>query len=262
LKLARCRCRVSAAGRRHGFLNAHALRAGPAAARRRERGFLGFLLRGCRHLLWVWLILAAGGGAAAADDLDDALRASSLEATQQTAVHRLFDEAAAEGVPARMLLPRLEEGLAKGAPGERVLLALEREMGYLLEARQILTAEGEGLLREEASWARAANLLAGGLPPEEVGTLVRILRPRPRDFRPATYLYVALVDWGLPREQARSLLGALVGSALPGEEFGGVMELLARGRRLRIAPEEMVRRIRDSVGRARSLDELGTLVLY
>jgi hypothetical protein len=250
---------VCSARRRHDIsLKSLVRRAVAVSAERRRSGFSK-----PRPLLWALLILAVIGPAtAAADGLDDALRGSALDPAERAEVRRLFDEASSAGLPQHMLVPRLEEGLAKRVPVARILRALELEMGYLVQAREVLSAADEALLRDEGSWARTANLLAGGLTTREVSAVVRILRPRRRDFRPATYLYAALVEWGLPREQALALLEALVASDLPGEEFPGVVELLALGRRVRIPPEVMVDRIRDSIGRVHSLDELQRLVLY
>jgi hypothetical protein len=213
-------------------------------------------------VLIAWLILSAGAAGAAADDLEQILQSSRLDASQQALVRGVFDEALEQGIPPSMLLPRLEEGLSKRVAAARLVGALRREAGFLVTARGILTDEAEVLLADEANWIRTANLLAGELAVEEIRALIRLSVPRPRDYRHATYLYVALLDWGLPREQARGLLKALMGSSIPGEQLSGVLELLAEGRRLRVPPEEVVERVRGVASRVKSVEELERLVLY
>ncbi|MBN1837512.1 MAG: hypothetical protein JW820_16775 [Spirochaetales bacterium] len=210
----------------------------------------------------VVLFLLLGVVPAVADELEDALQRGGFDPARRAAIHALFDQAAGQGIPPRLLLPRLEEGLAKRVSAGRLLGAIEREVDFLLAARRILREEAAAMARDEAAWARTANLLAGGLQDAEVRALVQIASARPRDFRAATYLYVALSEWRLPRETAVALLEALLGSELPGEEFGGIVGLLAEGRSARIPPERLVERVRRALPGVRSLDELKRMVLY
>jgi len=64
------------------------------------------------------------------------------------------------------------------------------------------------------------------------------------DFRPTTYLYAALKEWGLGQEPSFSLIGALLRSSISADSFMGVMDLLATGRRRRIAPEEHLKQVK------------------
>jgi hypothetical protein len=210
-------------------------------------------------LLALFLVAAIPGWT---EDLEELLQRGGLEPARREEVRALFAEAASQGVPQGLLLPRLEEGLAKRVPAGRLVRVIERELGFLLAARGILQEEAGALAREEAAWARTANLLAGGLPAREVRSLVRTAARRPRDFRESTYLYVALLEWGLPSEEARVLLEALLDSALPGAEFAGVVELLAAGRSARIPPGRLVERIREALPQSRSLEDLEKRVLY
>lgn len=211
---------------------------------------------------FLFFVLFGGVGPLAADELEDVLRRGALEPARREELRSLFDRAAGEGIPPQLLLPRLEEGLAKGVPPGRLLGAIEREVAFLITARQILKEEAAALGGDEASWARTANLLAGGLPEAEVRALARMASARPREYRAATYLYVALVDWGLPGAAAAELLEALLGSQLPGEEFGGIVELFVAGRSARVSPERLAERIRRALPRVRSLEDLKALVLY
>jgi hypothetical protein len=180
-----------------------------------------------------------------AQSLEAALARSRFSPEQQRAIEEQFREAALQGIPVSLLLPRLEEGIAKKVPAARLQEALRGQAGLLLEARALLvgTPGGEALLADPASWARTANLLAGALPAAEVRRLAGFCAKRPADYRQATSLYLSLVEWGLDRGKAQELLGALLDSRLPGESFPGVMEILVEGRRQRLAPEELVRRL-------------------
>ena len=176
----------------------------------------------------------------------------------QAEVSRLFREAERQGIPDGLLLPRLEEGIAKKVNAERLLAALEREQDLLLQARDLLTGldGGERLLEDQASWARAANLLAAGYGTVEVGGLARASLSRPGDFRPAASLYVSLRGWGLSAGQALELVRGLLASPISGERFPGIMEIFIEGRRLRLAPEILIRRLLEQLPDARTIEEL------
>jgi len=193
-----------------------------------------------------------------AQSLEAALARSRFSPEQQRAIEEQFREAALQGIPLSLLLPRLEEGIAKKVPAARLQEALRGQAGLLLEARALLveTAGGEALLADPASWARTANLLAGALPAAEVRRLAGFCAKRPADYRQATSLYLSLVEWGLDRGKAQELLGALLDSRLPGESFPGVMEILVEGRRQRLAPEELVRRLLLHLPDTVSMEEL------
>jgi len=193
-----------------------------------------------------------------AQSLETALARSRFPPEQQRAIEEQFREAALQGIPVSLLLPRLEEGIAKKVPAARLQEALRGQAGLLLEARALLvgTPGGEALLADPASWARTANLLAGALPAAEVRRLAGFCAKRPADYRQATSLYLSLVEWGLDRGKAQELLGALLDSRLPGESFPGVMEILVEGRRQRLAPEELVRRLLLHLPDTVSMEEL------
>jgi len=193
-----------------------------------------------------------------AQSLETALARSRFPPEQQRAIEEQFREAALQGIPVSLLLPRLEEGIAKKVPAARLQEALRGQAGLLLEARALLvgTPGGEALLADPASWARTANLLAGALPAAEVRRLAGFCAKRPADYRQATSLYLSLVEWGLDRGKAQELLGALLDSRQPGESFPGVMEILVEGRRQRLAPEELVRRLLLHLPDTVSMEEL------
>ena len=198
-----------------------------------------------------------------AQSLEAALARGRFASEQQRALEGLFREAESQGIPVSLLLPRLEEGIAKKVPSARLQEALRLQAGLLLEARDLLaqTPGGDSLLADPASWARTANLLSGVLPADEVRLLAGDCARRPADFRPATSLYLSLVEWGLERGRARELLRALLDSRLQSQGFPVVMEILVEGRRQRLAPEELARRLLLQIPQAASTEELKRRIL-
>jgi hypothetical protein len=193
-----------------------------------------------------------------AQSVTSALARSAYSEVHKDAIGAFFAQAGEAGVPAELLLPKLEEGIAKGIPAPRVLEALEREAENLRRSRAVIlhSEGGERLLADPAAWARTANLLAVGMREEQVEELIALCGRRIEGFRPATYLYVAAVDWGLAQKPALDLIGALLASPIPPSSYMGVMDLLAGGRRRRISPEEIIQRIRQHLDHATSIKEL------
>lgn len=193
-----------------------------------------------------------------AQSVESALERSGYSQTHKHSIITFFAEAEQSEIPADLLLPKLEEGIAKGIPAPRVLGALMKEADDLLRTRALMlrSEEGRRLLADPASWARAANLLSVGVGEDEIEQLIALCGARIQGFRPASYLYVAVVEWGLPGDTSLDLIGALLSSSIPPDSYMGVMDLLAIGRRRRIAPEELVQRIQQHLGRAKSIKEL------
>lgn len=101
---------------------------------------------------------------------------------QQRSLQEQFREAELQGIPVALLLPRLEEGIAKKVPPARLQEALRRQADLLLKARALLVGApgGDALLADAAAWARTANLLSGALPAAEVRLLAGRAALRPR----------------------------------------------------------------------------------
>ena len=193
-----------------------------------------------------------------AQSVESALARSRYSQDHKVTIITLFTETAESDIPTDLLLPKLEEGIAKGIPAPRVLGALRREAENLMQARALMlhSEEGKRLLADPASWARTANLMAVGVSIEEIEELIALCNRRIEGFRPATYLYVALLEWGLGRKPALDLIGPLLVSSIPPDSYMGVMDLLAGGRRRRIPPEELVPRIQRHLEHANSIKEL------
>ena len=208
-------------------------------------------------LLFVFFLASASTGST--QSVEAALGRSAYSQSHKSAITAFFTEIEEEGIPVDLLLPKLEEGIAKRVPAPRVLDVLQREAEGLAEARELIlrVQGGRRLLSDRASWARTANLLAGDFSMGEIEALINLCVSRAETFRPATYLYAALTDWGLTGESALELVAALLDSSISPDTYMGVMDLLAAGRRRRIAPEELVHRILEHLDHADTIQELG-----
>jgi hypothetical protein len=206
----------------------------------------------------VCIFFLSAGSMASAQTVESALGKSTYSQSHKSAITSFFTGIEQDGIPIELLLPKLEEGIAKGVPAPRVLDVLAREAESLGEARALIlrVPGGRRLLSDRASWARTANLLAGDFSQEEIETLIGLSVSRVEVFRPATYLYAALTDWGMVEDSALELVAALLDSSISPDSYMGVMDLLAAGRRRRIAPEELVQRIREHLDHATTIEEL------
>ena len=214
-------------------------------------------------LLPAILLLTATLAFGADQGLSDLLDRSGFDAETASEVRELVSEASSAGVPEELLLPRLQEGIAKRVPPRRILRALEDDLATLLSARSVLRGVegGNRILDETARWARAANFLAAGRSEEELGKVAAASSSRPESFRQATVLYVSLLDWGLETASVVEIVEAAVDSNLKPEEFSGIPELFALARRQRVRPERMVGRLVAALPRADSLRELRSMII-
>ena len=232
-----------------------------------RRALKGLLRRALPTVVFTVLLavpVAAPAQEAQGTPLDEVLARSGYSAEDARALRRLFEDARGDGIPAELLLPRLEEGVAKRVPAVRVGTVLRQNLEQLREARALLGGldGGEALLADSAAWLRTANLRAAGVPAADITAIAAAAQGRRGDYRQATALYVSSVDWGISREDSRGLAVAALASPIPGESFAGLIELLTAGRRQRLAPEELLRRIREQLPQVQSLEQLQERVLY
>lgn len=214
-------------------------------------------------LLPAIFLLTATLAFAADQGLSDLLDRSDFDTETASEVRELFSEASSAGVPEELLLPRLQEGIAKRIPPRRILRAIEDNLATLLSARAVLRGVegGNRILDETARWARAANFLAAGRSEKELRKVAAASASRPESFRQATVLYVSLLDWGLETASVVEIVEAAVDSNLKPEEFSGIPELFALARRQRVRPERMVGRLVAALPRADSLRELRSMII-
>ena len=126
--------------------------------------------------------------------------ADRLDATTASAVQRVVDSAAREGLPTEPLVQKALEGSTLGAPGDRIVAAVGALHGQLGRARAAL-----GGRASEADLAAAAGALRAGLPPTALERLHSLRGDRPLVVPIA--VLTDLVAEGVPPDEAtRSVL--------------------------------------------------------
>jgi hypothetical protein len=205
-----------------------------------------------------------GGGLylLSAQPLDDEITTSMARAgwtngQQQRAV-TIFESAGDETLPTGSIQSRLLQGLARNVNPRRVLVVMEEQLQNLLEARAILTGvPGATPIAEDTpSLERTAALLRGGYTAEEITAVVGASVPRPDDYRAATLLYVAVVEWGADPAAALTLVRAAIAAPIPGDDFPRIASLLGVTDPRRYGSEEAVEIIADSLREGRSVREI------
>ena len=215
-------------------------------------------------MLWVCaiLLLTAHAPSVTADELSNTLAQAGFTAAEQSEFTRLFSEAASDGLPTDVLLPRLQEGIAKNVPFDGLLPALEAYVTQLRHARAVLASvqDARAVLHDTASWARAANLLTAGYSEDSLRRIAAACAVKPEAFRPATSLFVSLVEWGLAREAALDLTQAAVLSSVDPGEYADLARILSDASRAREDPDDAAGRIADHLRSGRTIRQIDRIL--
>ena len=217
-------------------------------------------------LLLLVTVLAAAQADAGPDSEANAkpsavLSSSGYSQDHQDQILELFERASDAEVPNELLIPRLQEGLAKRVDAAQMIGALDRDLANLQETRAIMTSvEGaEPIHGDQASWARATNLLSAGQSPETLRLLVEYSLSRPEAFRQATLLYLAVSEWGVEPELALELTHLTTLSDIEPDDYPLVAELFAVGQRSRLSPDEIFDRISAALSEGLSVGQIRRL---
>jgi hypothetical protein len=135
-----------------------------------------------------------------------------LDPATATAVQRVVDSAAQEGLPTEPLVQKALEGSTLGAPGDRIVAAVGTLHGQLGRARQALGARAS-----EADLTAAAGALRAGLPPTALERLHSLRGDRPLVVPIA--VLTDLVAEGVPADEATRSVLDLAREGRPDEEF-------------------------------------------
>jgi len=178
------------------------------------------------RLLALTILLAPG---LVAQRPADARLAGRVPASLAAAVTALLDSAAALGLPGTPLVDKTLEGVAKGAPAERILVAVRTVFGHLDQAAAVLAETGNASADavEAGEFAMAAGLSASDI--------AEIARTADRTHPAVTALQVAgtLRALGVPRAETVALVLATIRSGRPVGELarlpGQVQAAMAGG---------------------------------
>ena len=138
--------------------------------------------------------------------------ADRLDPATASAVQRVVDSAAQEGLPTEPLVQKALEGSTLGAPADRIVAAVGALHGQLGRARQALGAEASG-----ADLTAAAGALRAGLPPTALERLHALRGDRPLVVPIA--VLTDLVAEGVPPDEATRSVLDLARDGRPDEEF-------------------------------------------
>jgi len=223
------------------------------------------------------IFMISGGVLSAASAWDEGLvwvmDRFGVTKTEQTLLVETVREFERQEVPPSVLVPRVEEGIAKNVAIERIISVIEREGSAYIRARTIIERtvskqDAEALTTNISLWTRTATLLLQGVEEQTVSALLKLFselrqtEDKWENFRYGTLLYTALVDWGLNDTNSIRIISAVAASDIPGEDYKGVMDILLSASGYRVPVNEMIRRIEQMSSQAGSIEGLSMRVLY
>lgn len=219
-----------------------------------------------RGLLALLLLVVFGSPLHASgpyDQINRIMDRAEFSVAERSDIRDLFENADDAGIPAELLVSRLQEGVSKRVGARRIARTLRSDVDQLLLAREIARTVpgGAELLREPGRWARALTVLQAGYRSDELRGLVQVTVAQPERFRSAAALFVSLRDWGLDSTGTTRIVEAAARSDLPPLEYPGIAEIMAAARRQRIRPDKMVDRIVSALQTAETLSALRRRVL-
>lgn len=211
-------------------------------------------------LLLTGAVALPAGAESLSSILDHSPYSSAARQQIAAAVHR----ADQEGIPQSILLPRLQEGIARGVPSRLIIEVLRRNTEQLISARALLKSVvgGDALLADQSAWSLTATLLAAGMRPSSLESLAGACGANSLTYRSAALLYGSLASWGLDGKQSLRVCLAVIHSHLPVDQYSGVSQIFVRSRAMRIPPDRMVERLLTALPSAVNYEELEQQVLF
>lgn len=223
------------------------------------------------------MFMISGGVLSAASAWDEGLfwvmDKFGVPENEQTLLVETIREFESQGVPPSVLIPRVEEGIAKHIPAGRIQSVIEREGSAYIEARSIITQvvseqEAQTLTRNLSLWTRTATLLLQGVENRRAAELLSLFsgpgqtENRWERYRYGTLLYTALIDWGLSDSESFRIISAVAASDIPAGDYKGVMDILLSSSRYRVSVPEMIERIEQVSSQVSSIEQMSIRVLY
>lgn len=199
-----------------------------------------------------------------AESLSSILSHSPYSPSERQQIASAIHRAGQEDVPQGMLLPRLQEGIARGVSSELIIEVLRHNTDQLVSARSLLrsVAGGDALLADQSAWSLTATLLAARVRPLSVERLARASEANSLTYRSAVLLYGSLANWGIDGKQTLQVCLAVIHSHLPAGQYSGISQIFVRSREMRIPPDRMVERLLNALPRAANYEDLEQQVLY
>jgi hypothetical protein len=217
-----------------------------------------------KRACWIFLFLLCTIFIFADASLSSILEGSNFTDTERESIVNLFRDAEEKGIPPAFIIPRLEEGIAKNIPYNRLITALSVEIACLESARDLLLSLDSELpeVHKATIWLRTCILLSNDVAPEIIFEIASKSRDRWEDYREATALFLALTHWGLSDEDGLRVVSCLLESVVPGKDFTGVITLFTRARSMRISPGELIERMDEVINEVDTIESLEEKILF
>ena len=158
--------------------------------------------RTARGILTVALVLGAVGRVEA----QDPRIGNRLDAPTRKALSALVDSARAQGIPVEPLMEKVYQGLAMGADGPRIVVAVRSLTAEMANAHRFL-----GAVATTDELKAAASAVHAGVPPVELGKMKKQSGLRRSLTLPFTVL-ADIVSRGVPVQTAANAIRSLVGA--------------------------------------------------
>lgn len=152
------------------------------------------------------ITLALAGAAIAPVGAQDPRIGNRLDAPSRTAITALVDSARAQGLPVAPLMEKVDEGMAKGADGPRIVAAVRSLALEMASAHRAL-----GTVASVDEIKAAASAMHAGVPAVELGKLKKQSGLRRSLTLPFTVL-ADIVSRGVPVETAAKAIRSLMGA--------------------------------------------------
>ncbi len=165
--------------------------------------------RTVRGLLTVALVAGAFGTIEA----QDPRIGNRLDAPTRKALTALIDSARAKGIPEAPLMEKVYQGLAMGADGPRIVVAVRSLTVEMANAQRVL-----GTVATADEIKAAASAVHAGVPPVELGKMKKQSGLRRSLTLPFTVL-ADIVSRGVPVEAAANAIRSLVGAGARDREI-------------------------------------------
>jgi hypothetical protein len=159
------------------------------------------------------ITVALMGAALAQAGAQDPRIGNRLDAPSITALRALVDSARAQGLPIEPLVEKMNEGVAKGADGPLIVLAVRKLTLEMASAHRAL-----GTVATADELKAAASAMHAGVPAVELGKMKKQSGLRRSLTLPFTVL-ADIVSRGVPVEAGVNAIRSLVGAGAKDEDL-------------------------------------------
>ncbi len=152
------------------------------------------------------IALLLGAAALASAGAQDPRIGAHLDAPTRAAIFAIVDSARAQGIPIEPLMEKVDEGMAKGADGPRIIAAIRSLTLEMASAHKAL-----GTVASANEIKAAASAMHAGVPAVELGKMKKQSGLRRSLTLPFTVL-ADIISRGVPVKTAANAILSLVGA--------------------------------------------------